>query len=147
MTTRRTSAEAYAAIMANGRISECRKKVYRYLFESGPKTRNEIDQALGDGRPNPPYSRRLVEMESMGMLARVGTRKSPGGLACDLWDVTDQLPSSDPPKRSVQKTTKARAFEKLSKLLTGPRALVFPDATLRAAQAIIEGAQGEEPAR
>lgn len=140
---RRTSEQAYAAIVASGWISDCRKKVYAYLYREGPRSRNEIDRALSNGEPNPPYSRRLVEMERMGILARVGTRKSEGSPACDLWDVTDALPSK-PQKRSVRRAPLASVVAKLSSLLNHPRANVFPDATLEAARAILDGAEPEQ---
>lgn len=142
--TRKASAQAYAAIVASGWISRSRKAVYGWLYEHGPADRNAIDRALGQGQPNPTYSRRLVEMESMGIIARVGQTKGQHGMTVDLWDVTDAMPPAERPRRAkVKKVDRTETYEQLRKLLTHPRALSMPDGTLRAALSIIEATEGE----
>lgn len=64
-----TQLEGYAHI--RGRLSACQWQVWSYLAEcKTPPTRNELDRALGGGQPNAPYSRRLVELERRGIIAR-----------------------------------------------------------------------------
>lgn len=91
-------------------LSVRRWEVYSHLFQHGPLTRNELDRDLAHGRPNPAYSRRLAEMERMGVLARVGVRVClVSGFNAELWDVTDQLPTKLP----VRPATIRRAQVKL----------------------------------
>lgn len=93
---RQTSLDAYRIITESRALSAARLAVYRYLFEHGPLTRNEIDKGLAQGRPNPTYSRRLAEMERMAVLQRVGERVcSITGFRAELWDVTDKLPQKE----------------------------------------------------
>lgn len=90
---RATSSEAYRIILESGLLSASRMAVYSHLYHEGALTRNEIDRNLAEGRPNPTYSRRLAEMERMGVLARVGVRVcAVTGFRADTWDVTDRLP-------------------------------------------------------
>lgn len=49
-------------------------------------TRNELDRALSPGVPNATGSRRLVDLERKGAVARIGSRAcSVTGKACDVW--------------------------------------------------------------
>jgi hypothetical protein len=88
--TRATSLAAYNALQASGALSSIRWAVYDCLFRNGPMTRNELDVALkGPATVNPSYSRRLTELEAMGVAARFGTRTCAiTGRDCDAWDVT-----------------------------------------------------------
>lgn len=91
-----TSVAAYQAIESSGMLSRAKWEVYKKLYESGPMTRNELDTALAPvGKVNPTFSRRLVELERLGVAQRVGTRKcSKTGFDCDAWDVTDRIPAT-----------------------------------------------------
>lgn len=94
---RQTSLDAYRTICDRDLLSTARLAVYRHLFDHGPLTRNELDHGLAAGRPNPTYSRRLAEMERIGVLQRAGTRIcSITGFRSELWDVTDGLPQKQP---------------------------------------------------
>lgn len=100
MTRSPTTLAAYDAIRRNGLLSRSRFAVYECLLEHGPLTRNELDHRLSHGSVNPTYSRRLVELERLGVVQRVGTfRCSITGFECDAWDVTDSLPQASRPTR------------------------------------------------
>ena len=135
---RQTSAEAYRRIMESGRLSASKKAVYKYLFEHGPATRNELDQALGEGHPNPTFSRRLTELEAMGVVARVGQRRClVTDFKSDLWDVTDRPPAAlarKPPmrKRAMQLISAVRAE------VHNPRAEVFPANALERVRELVD---------
>jgi len=59
---------AFAELKASGLLSKRRLEVYEYLAtHPGGTTRNELDAALGGGRPNPAHSRRLAELQRLGI--------------------------------------------------------------------------------
>lgn len=91
------SRRAYETIVENGLLGRGYLLVYTHIFNHGPTTRNKLDAALCPGKANPWPSRRLVEMERMGVLAVVGQDES-GPHRMDIWDVTCNLPV-DLPKR------------------------------------------------
>jgi hypothetical protein len=145
--TRRTSVEAFLAIIASDRISESKKAVYKYLYEHGSATRNEIDQALGEGTPNPTYSRRLVELEAMGVVARVGERRCMvTDFKSDLWDVTDHLPGEPPVRKSPLKKRVDVLLGALRAEVTSPRAQVFPENVLTRVRELVDRFEKEEEA-
>jgi len=86
-----TSLEAYRRLRDSGTLSRLRWIVYDQLWHHGPLTRNELDAALrGPSTINASYSRRLTELEDMGLAARVGVRQCLfSGRNCEVWDVTD----------------------------------------------------------
>lgn len=86
--------DAHEAITKNGLLSRSRWQVYDALFLFGPLSRNELDVRLkGPDMPNPTFSRRLVELERLGVAVRGGKRPcSVTGEPCDAWDVTSNLP-------------------------------------------------------
>lgn len=88
--------------------------VYDMLFRHGPLTRNEIDtRCSATGKPNPAYSRRLVELEERGVLCRNGTKTcSVSGFECDAWDVTDRMPT---PKLKQKRASARNVLRDLAK--------------------------------
>lgn len=136
------SAAAYAAIMANGKISASRKAVYRYLFEHGAATRNQIDSALGNGQPNPGFSRRLTELEAMGVITRVGTTGRAGRIGSDLWDVTANLPQPIQKRRSRRQALES-AFSTIRRLVGSAAADVFVPATIETIRKVVAETDAE----
>lgn len=135
-----TQWEAYQKLRVSGALAASEGAVLEMLASRPGLTRNELDLALGHGRPNANASRRLSAMERKGVLRRGDRRRcSVTSNKCETWFVVDQLPSEVPPKKSVQRRSLASAVSKLSKLLNHPRAQLFPDATLEAARSILEG--------
>ena len=137
------SRAAYAAIMASGKISASRKAVYRYLHEHGPATRNQIDRALGNGEPNPAYSRRLTELEAMGLIARVGTTGRTGRIGSDLWDVTECSEPKPIQKRRTRRQALESAFRIIKRLVHGSAADVFMPATIESIRKVVEATDAE----
>jgi hypothetical protein len=88
-----TSLGAYTLIKESGVLSRSRWDVYDCLFKHGPMTRNELDATLSRGGVNPTYSRRLVELERLGIAHRDGTKTCRiTGFTCDAWDVSGEQP-------------------------------------------------------
>jgi hypothetical protein len=144
--TRQTSIDAYRTIVESGRLGESKCAVYRWLFEHGPATRNELDQALGHGNPNPTFSRRLTELEALGVVARVGQRRClVTDYKSDLWDVTDKLPGQTERKPSRRKRAEDLVRE-LSLEVRKPAAKVFPDSVLERVRTLIERWEKEDAA-
>lgn len=146
--TRSTSVEALLAIIASDRISESKRAVYKYLYDHGPCTRNELDQALGEGHPNPTFSRRLTELEAMGVAVRVGVRRClVTDCKADLWDVTNKLPSDRAPaKRAPLKTRLTTLLAAVKAEVHSPRAQVFPDNALTRVRELVDQFEKEEAA-
>lgn len=99
--------EAYRRMHSDGRLSEHRWRVCELLIERGPMTRNEIDAALGLS-PNASYSRRLTELEDLGLAVREGTKScSITGFKCDLWRVVEN-PEEASPRRPIDRDAARR---------------------------------------
>lgn len=82
-----TSREAYEQLLRSGTLNKVQRRVLDVL-RSRPSglTRNELDTIGDPGRPNAPLSRRLAELERMGLIVRVGQRGDSGtGRVCDVW--------------------------------------------------------------
>jgi hypothetical protein len=88
---RQTSREAFERLRDSGALSSLRWAVYEALFHRGPMTRNELDAQLrSENAINASYSRRLTELERMGLIKRVSIRACRfTGRNCETWDVTD----------------------------------------------------------
>jgi hypothetical protein len=112
------SRRAYETIVENGLLSRAYLAIYTHVFNHGPVTRNKLDAALCPGKANPWPSRRLVEMERMGVLAVVGQDES-GPHRMDIWDVTCNLPV-DLPKRVSLKNQVRRELRDLEAALLPP---------------------------
>lgn len=117
---RDTSKEAYQQICANGLLQQRQLETYEILYRFGPLTRNEIDErgceeyGVKGVRANPPWSRRLADMERMGVIRRVGQRSDPTtNFLADLWDVTSALPVPIPKNKRFTKKQKHAALKRL----------------------------------
>jgi hypothetical protein len=128
--TRETSAEAYAYLVSSGALARAQAAVYSALYLHGPLTRNELDRRLaGPGQPNPTFSRRLADMERMGVIRRVGVRPCAiTGRNADAWDVTSQVV---PAKLEKSKPLRVLFEQALQAIATGAG-----DPTQIAAQAL-----------
>ena len=111
-------------ICANGLLQQRQLETYEVLFRFGPLTRNEIDEkgceeyGVKGVRANPPWSRRLADMERMGVVRRVGQRPDPTtNFLADLWDVTSALPKALPKAKRFTKKQKHAALKVLLTLL------------------------------
>ena len=91
---RSTSLEAYRQIEADGTLSAVRWAAYACLYEKGPLTGAELDDALKDTGGRGHYHKRLPELRDRGVVAEVGKRscRITGHEAIE-WDVTDNLPN------------------------------------------------------
>lgn len=101
MTT--TSIEAYEHMRREGLLAGAQLEVYEGLARLGGLTRNELDQALSGGQPNPTFSRRLAEMERRGVVSRGKARECcVTGRKCEVWTAvpraipTARLPRAKP---------------------------------------------------
>lgn len=106
---RKTSIEAYRAIMDNGLLSKRREQVYDCLYTYGPLTRNQLSELLRVRyhvtiNPNL-VSSRLVELRDFGCAYEVKETVCPQtGMTVILWDVTENLPVK-PAKKAVEECT------------------------------------------
>jgi len=118
------SRRAYETIVENGLLGRGYLRVYTHIFNNGSTTRNKLDAALCPGKANPWPSRRLVEMERMGVLAVVGQDES-GPHRMDIWDVTCNLPVQLPKRVSLKAQVRRElgALEGVLKELLGERVL------------------------
>ena len=103
MYPRQTSIEAYRAIRDGGLLSEQRFRVYEYLFNYGPMTGNEINEALTDPDcVSPSYHKRLSELKDLGVVRETGERHCKvTGRNAIAWDVTDRLPKPKPARTGI----------------------------------------------
>lgn len=89
---------AFRALINDGTISEARLIAAHALWQhpSG-MTANELDRHLSPGVINSRYSRRLIELERRGLIARAGARKcSVSGNRCDVWVYAPHVPAAAP---------------------------------------------------
>lgn len=137
--TRQTSIAAYRKLVESGRLARSQRAVYRALYEAGPMTRNELDARLAPGRPNPPHSRRLVELERMGLVRRVDVRPcTVTGDSADAWDVTALEEPRKVPRRVPELPLLRSKLATIRSLLE--RGDVFPDGTLAAIRRVVDDA-------
>lgn len=112
---RQTSLEAYQSLRDSGVLSNLRWAVYDALFHHGPMTRNELDARLkGQSTINASYSRRLTELESIGLAHRPETKLCPHtNRRCDAWDVTSLHRPVAPPPAPPTKGTVIASLKQL----------------------------------
>lgn len=104
MTMPPTQAKAYQQLVHDGHLKGLQADVYWFLGSTGAATRNELDHALGTGKPNAPYSRRLTEMEQRGLVRRAAARECRiTGRTCDTWEA---IPNANP-SRAADRTSRA----------------------------------------
>ena len=109
------SRRTYQAIVANGLLSRGYITIYSHIYQHGATTRNKLDAALCPGKANPWPSRRLVEMERMGVLTVVG-QDTAGEHQCDLWDITERMPVKLEKKPSFRESMRAGLKEIVAEL-------------------------------
>ena len=143
MTIPATQLAAYERLKSSGALARSQWEVYDLLTRSPGLTRNEVDLAIGHGRPNANASRRLVEMVRLGVLRRGPSRRcTVTNRACETWFVTGAAEVTRPAKKAkATGPTIVEAFSTLSKLLRHPRAKLLPDATIDAALSIVDGVE------
>lgn len=91
---RQTSLDVFERIKRDGTLTRARFVVYAELFDHGPLTGGELDRNLVMPGLRPHFHKRLSELENMGAVARVGRRQcSFTGNVCEVWDVTDTMPT------------------------------------------------------
>ena len=109
---RRTQMDAYEALKETGALSRLQWETYHGLYRLGPLTRNELDTTLAPGKANPPFSRRLAELERFGVIHRALERPCRvTQRVCDAWDITDRkvlLPDPRPERRPDAKVLQAQ---------------------------------------
>ncbi len=114
--TRKTSIEAYNAVLHSGMVGNRHKEIYRIIYAHGPMTANEcfnmLAKGLGDDfRFDSNTRSRLTELRERGLLQELGTRPcTVTKRKCILWDVTDECPSKLEPKK-----TKDQIIQELQK--------------------------------
>lgn len=106
---RRTSKEAFERIRSGGLLPKRRWRVYEYLFDHGPLTAMEVEDAfvrLGRVREGRHVNKRLPELRDQGVVAEVGERKCRvSGENAILWDVTENLPKPLPKNSRLRRLT------------------------------------------
>jgi DNA-binding Lrp family transcriptional regulator len=100
--TRKTSRDCFRELVVLGLLPEMRRKVYRWLYNNGPATRNEVAQGI-DMVPND-TSTRLKELRNLGVVREVGEDKCRvTSRNVILYDVTDRMPTGSAYKNSKPK--------------------------------------------
>jgi hypothetical protein len=101
MTKRRTSIEAYQAILSEGLLSRLRWFVYDLLYHHGPMTGNQLIDRVKTRKNTGAFNTRLSELRDLGVVYEVGEVKDPiTGRQVILWDVTEKLPKKvEKPKK------------------------------------------------
>lgn len=128
-------------------LAKSQAAVVGLLIERPSLTRNEIDRELGHGMVNAVFSRRLAELERMGVLSRGPVRAcSVTGHPCETWVVTWEMPSKPPSgkaRRSKRKVVES-AFQTIASLLERPpEAPLLEGPTLTAIRQVVEKAKEE----
>lgn len=92
--TRQTSIEAYTKAKESGLLSELRLKVYEMLCLHGQLTANEVRIHASQHNVNSGvFSTRFSELERMGVIKAIGTRKcSVSGHNALVWEITGDMP-------------------------------------------------------
>lgn len=86
---RRTSLAAYASLIESGTLPDARADVWKWLYEYGPATRNEVSRGI-HGIPGA-VSTRLKELVQSGNVKEVGEGKCKvSGRELIIYDVTDK---------------------------------------------------------
>jgi molybdopterin/thiamine biosynthesis adenylyltransferase len=109
--TRKTSAETYQQIIAEGYISAKRLEVYKTIYKHGQMTSAEAFLIINQNKPKKSaldQSRaRFTELRDMGVLEEVCERFCKvTGRKVIVWGTTDNLPIKLPKKASKQQRKK-----------------------------------------
>ncbi len=99
---RDTSIEAYREIRDNGLLSRKRLEVYDILYRHGPLTGAQVSKrSAGHSAVSETVRNRITELRDMGAVTECGTVDCPiTGKRVILWDVTANLPTALPTKKT-----------------------------------------------
>jgi len=112
---RKTSMDAFNALVMSGGLTKARAKTYSIIFNNGPLTQTEAEQIDFDRTGKKSHChKRFSELERQGVIEAVGERKSGAtGNSGILWDVTDR---SVPLPLKTQRTTRKQLEAEIDKL-------------------------------
>lgn len=113
---RETSIEAYNTIVANGLLSKRRLEVYKFLYNNGARTQNEVArhyEIYYPGSSARTWGARFSELKNHGVIKEVGVKVDDiTGHKGILWDVTANLPKPIVKKVIDKKVIDNMVFEK-----------------------------------
>lgn len=135
-----TQASAYRAIIESGELSRLQRAVYEWLYQHPFSTRDELDSALGDGKPNCGASRRLAEMERGGVVERgpsrccriTGRMKETWATSCA--STVNKAAMKAKPKREL-------LIEQIREAVNQPSETLFPDPRLVRVKLLLESSK------
>lgn len=134
-----TQLEAYERLKASGALGRAQFAVYEYIAFHPGCTRNELDRALGEGRPNANFSRRLAELERMGLLCRGPARPcAVTSHNCKVWTATGNSLPLRVRKGPSRRAQLEGAFRQIRTLLKSGGRKVLPDATLTTIERLVD---------
>lgn len=114
---RLTSIEAYNKVKESGLLSRLRLKVYKILCEHGALTANEMRMFGSSDSNSGVFSTRLSELERMGVVRTIGTRKcKTSGHNALVWEITYDLPTKFE-RQKTKKNKKAELLHKINELM------------------------------
>ena len=117
-----TQLAAWEAIRDSGDLGRYQWETYDFIARNPGTTRNEIDHALAPGRPNPPYSRRLSELERAGVIHRLGTRDGR-----DRWYATQARTVNRGAIKAPAAKRDRELLERIRAILEDRSSALFPD--------------------
>ena len=107
MSVRKTSAETYRAIKAEGLLSKRRMQVYEFIYKNGPCTLKQICKALVTNHNQSSFPGRVTELTQMGAVVDVGeTTCEDTGRKVTLWQTTNKIPVPYSGKKSNKQIIK-----------------------------------------
>jgi hypothetical protein len=111
---RETSHEAYAYLIATGRLAKLKEQVYKYLYEHGPASEKDAERFYEDRNDSivPVFSK----LEAAGLIRVVGEHRDViTGRRVLVWDVTSRV---IPLKvdTTAKKTTYDQLMEKINQM-------------------------------
>lgn len=118
-----TQLAAWDAIRASGDLGRYQWETYDYITRHPGVTRNAIDHALAPGQPNPPFSRRLVELERAGVIHRLGTKDGKDQWYATRAEVVNRA-AMRPAKRSKGE---GEVLKQIREIIEDRSSALFPD--------------------
>lgn len=134
-----TQSAAYAAIRASGALGRYQWETYDFITRHPGTTRNEIDHALAPGLPNPPFSRRLSELERAGVIHRLGTKDGK-----DRWYATTATTVDRAAMKAPKKSNEAAVIEKIREILQDRSSALFPDPRVTRIKLLLEETEANQ---
>lgn len=101
---RDTSLAVYRDLEQSGALSRLRLLVAKDVAEHGPTTQAETNRRFTAGSKHAfSFPQRFSELEEMGVIRAVGTRKcTVTGRDCLTWDLTGRMPTKFQPRESMR---------------------------------------------